>query len=318
MVLNNRRNMTKSLIVLLALSLVIALPGLAMAQTTTVVSVTTPGQVEAGEQFVINVMVEPGTEIAGVQFDLAFDPSLVTVDSVAEGTLLSQGGANTYFSPGSINNVSGNIDGVAGAIITPGQTVSSAGTFAAITVTAGAGGGTCLFTLSGVIVGDINGQPVEISVANGQVTINQPPVLDAIGSQSTNEGQSLEFTISATDPDSDPLTFSASNLPEGASFDTATATFSWTPRYDQAGVYVVRFEVSDGVLSDFEDVTITVIQLYEDWDVNGDAAANILDMILVGQHWDETGLTGWIREDTNEDGTISVLDMIVIGQNWTG
>jgi hypothetical protein len=132
------------------------------------------------------------------------------------------------------------------------------------------------------------------------------------------EGQPIEFTVSATDPDGDPLTFSASNLPEGASFDTATATFSWTPRYDQAGVYVVRFEVSDGVLSDFEDVTITVIQLYEDWDVNGDAAANILDMILVGQHWDETGLTGWIREDANEDGTISVLDMIVIGQNWTG
>jgi hypothetical protein len=132
------------------------------------------------------------------------------------------------------------------------------------------------------------------------------------------EGQPIEFTVSATDPEGDPLTFSASNLPEGANFDAATATFSWTPRYDQAGVYVVRFEVSDGTLSDFEDVTITVIQLYQDWDVNGDAAANILDMILVGQHWDETGLTGWIREDANEDGTISVLDMIVVGQNWTG
>ena len=132
------------------------------------------------------------------------------------------------------------------------------------------------------------------------------------------EGQALEFTVTATDPEGDPLTFSAYNLPEGASFDAETGTFSWTPRYDQAGVYVVRFEVSDGEFSDFEDVTITVIQLYEDWDVNGDEAANILDMILVGQHWDETGLTGWIREDVNEDGAISVLDMTVIGQNWTG
>jgi hypothetical protein len=132
------------------------------------------------------------------------------------------------------------------------------------------------------------------------------------------EGQTLEFTVTATDPDGDPLTFSAYDLPEGASFDAIMGTFSWTPRYDQAGVYVVRFEVSDGELSDFEDVTITVIQLYEDWDVNGDELTNILDMILVGQHWDETGLTGWIREDVNEDGTISVLDMIVIGQNWTG
>ena len=133
-----------------------------------------------------------------------------------------------------------------------------------------------------------------------------------------NQGKLLEFAISATDPDGHILTYSASNLPEGASFDAETRTFSWTPRYDQAGIYVVRFEVTDGELSDFEDVTITVVQIYEDWDINGDEVTNILDMILVGQHWDETGLTGWIIEDVNEDGTISVLDMIVIGQNWTG
>ena len=165
---------------------------------------------------------------------------------------------------------------------------------------------------------DINGQPVEVSLLSGQVNINQAPLLSNIGTQSANVGELLEFTVSAVDPDDDQLTYSAPNLPDGASFNAENTTFSWTPRYDQAGIYVVRFEVTDGELSDFEDVTITVIQLYEDWDVNGDEAANILDMVLVGQHWDEAGLTGWIREDANEDGTISVLDMIVIGQNWTG
>ena len=75
---------------------------------------------------------------------------------------------------------------------------------------------------------------------------------------------------------------------------------------------------TDGELTDSEDVTITVVQLYEDWDSNGDGAANVLDMVLVGQHWGEAGLTGWIREDTNEDGTVNVLDMIIIGQNSTG
>jgi hypothetical protein len=115
------------------------------------------------------------------------------------------------------------------------------------------------------------------------------------------------------------LTYSASNLPAGASFNTTTQTFSWTPRYDQAGIYPnVYFGVSDGTLTDSEDITITVLQLYEDWDVNGDEYTNVLDMILVGQHWDEVGLTGWIREDVNEDGTINVLDMILIGQHWTG
>jgi hypothetical protein len=131
-------------------------------------------------------------------------------------------------------------------------------------------------------------------------------------------GKLLSFTISASDPDGDPLDYSADNLPDGASFDPDTQTFSWTPRYDQAGVYSVTFEVSDGELTDSEDITITVLQLYEDWDVNGDGEANVLDMVLVGQCWGQTGLTGWIQEDTNEDGVIDVLDFIVIGQGWTG
>jgi hypothetical protein len=75
---------------------------------------------------------------------------------------------------------------------------------------------------------------------------------------------------------------------------------------------------TDGQLTDYEDVTITVVQLYEDWDINGDGVADVLDMVLVGQHWGEAGLTGWIREDANEDGTVNVLDMIIIGQHWTG
>jgi len=31
-------------------------------------------------------------------------------------------------------------------------------------------------------------------------------------------------------------------------------------------------------------------------------------MIMVGQHWNETGENGWIREDINRDGTVNVLD----------
>jgi len=133
----------------------------------------------------------------------------------------------------------------------------------------------------------------------------------------TNYLKPINFTLSAADSDGDPLVYSASNLPDGASFDPDTRTFSWTPRYDQAGTYVVRFEVSDGQLTDTEDVIITVVQPSDDWDINGDGDANVLDMVMVGQHWDETGQTGWIREDTNEDGNINILDIILIGQHWT-
>jgi hypothetical protein len=158
-------------------------------------------------------------------------------------------------------------------------------------------------------------EPVGPYMHNSRVIAN-PLVYTT--TKSVKEREPLDFALSATDTDGDQLVYSASNLPEGASFDPNTQTFSWTPRYDQAGVYTVHFEVSDGQFTDSEDVTITVVQLYDDWDVNGDGAANVLDMVLVGQNWGETDLTGWIREDANEDGTINVLDIIIIGQHWTG
>ncbi|MDI6889065.1 MAG: DNRLRE domain-containing protein [Methanocellales archaeon] len=107
------------------------------------------------------------------------------------------------------------------------------------------------------------------NVINGTVTrlspfvvvekVNRAPVLDPIGDKTVDEGQLLTFTISATDPDGDVLTYSATNLPAGADFDSVTQTFSWTPTYEQAGSYPgVHFEVSDGLLTDYEDITITV------------------------------------------------------------
>ncbi|RLJ01518.1 MAG: hypothetical protein DRP11_04260, partial [Candidatus Aenigmatarchaeota archaeon] len=90
-------------------------------------------------------------------------------------------------------------------------------------------------------------------------TINHPPKFNPIGNKIIREGNSLEFTVSAADPDGDALTYSASGLPEGANFDLTTHTFSWTPTSDQAGTYSVTFSVSDGKGGqDEETITITV------------------------------------------------------------
>ena len=88
---------------------------------------------------------------------------------------------------------------------------------------------------------------------------NQAPVLNPIGNKTVDEGNLLQFTISASNPDGDALTYSASNLPEAASFSPSTRTFTWTPDYEQAGIYHnIHFEVSDGSLTDSKDITITV------------------------------------------------------------
>ena len=87
---------------------------------------------------------------------------------------------------------------------------------------------------------------------------NHSPVIEPIGNKSVDEAKLLQFTIQATDPDNDSLTYSATGLPQGASFDPATKTFTWTPTYSQAGTYNVTFTVSDGTLAVSETISITV------------------------------------------------------------
>jgi hypothetical protein len=85
---------------------------------------------------------------------------------------------------------------------------------------------------------------------------NRPPVLAAIGSKSVSENSLLTFTISATDPDADTVTYSATGLPTGATL--TGRTFSWRPGYTQAGTHNITFIASDGALQDSEVVAVTV------------------------------------------------------------
>lgn len=87
---------------------------------------------------------------------------------------------------------------------------------------------------------------------------NRAPALVPIGPQTVNEGQPLVLTVSADDPNYNPITYDASPLPLGASVDATTGQFAWTPDYAQAGSYPVTFTASDGTLTDEELVTITV------------------------------------------------------------
>jgi len=93
---------------------------------------------------------------------------------------------------------------------------------------------------------------------------NIEPVLDAIGNKEVNEGELLSFLVTASDIDRDPLSLFAytEDILEGFIFvdnGNGTGTFSWTPTFDNAGVYVFTFDVSDGQIPGFDSEDITII-----------------------------------------------------------
>ncbi|HET7497871.1 MAG TPA: PKD domain-containing protein, partial [Candidatus Eisenbacteria bacterium] len=79
--------------------------------------------------------------------------------------------------------------------------------------------------------------------------VNHEPVVTAPATASGDEGTLITFTVSATDADGDHVTLTMLGGPSGATFSDNgdnTGTFSWTPGFNQAGVYTVNFQGSDG------------------------------------------------------------------------
>jgi PKD repeat protein len=87
-------------------------------------------------------------------------------------------------------------------------------------------------------------------------TAGGDPVLSLIGDKQAVAGQTLTFTVAATDSDGDTLVYTATGLPTGATF--TNRVFSWTPGPGAAGTHQVTFTVSDGSTQDSETITITV------------------------------------------------------------
>ena len=105
---------------------------------------------------------------------------------------------------------------------------------------------------------------LEISVAaltNNAPTINNPTI-----NYSVIENQTAAFTVSATDPDGDVLSYSISGSDSSKlNIDSnGTVTFQSTPDYENPvdigtnNIYDISVSVSDGVLSATQNFTITV------------------------------------------------------------
>ena len=57
------------------------------------------------------------------------------------------------------------------------------------------------------------------------------------------------------------------------------------------------------------------------YDLNNDGIVNLMDLIMVAQHFGEHGYPGWIKEDISgvegiPDGEINIFDMIAIANHW--
>jgi len=90
---------------------------------------------------------------------------------------------------------------------------------------------------------------------------------------SYNQGELISFTVTATNTSGSQITLSASSLPANAGFGIGgsvtgnsplSGDFTWTPDFNQSGLFSIRFTGVDGGGTTIRDITVQVNELQYD------------------------------------------------------
>lgn len=109
-----------------------------------------------------------------------------------------------------------------------------------------------------------SGSPAQFDEEVIMVTVdevNEPPVIDAIPTQTVDEMTLLTFTAPATDPDlpAQSLVYSLVGEPAGMTIQPSSGQVTWTPTEAQGpGSFTFHVVVSDGQVSDSTSVLVNV------------------------------------------------------------
>ena len=125
--------------------------------------------IHAGDTFTLDINVEDIFDLAGWQFDIAFDPAAFEAIDVNEGDFLKMDGGSTFFQSGSIDNGAGKIGGLSAARLST-QGVTGIGTLVEVTFKAKAAGETEL-ALQNVQFGDVTGTPIPAGPHQIRITV---------------------------------------------------------------------------------------------------------------------------------------------------
>jgi hypothetical protein len=137
---------------------------------------TTAPTVSVGDSFVVSVDITGVVDLYGFQFDLGFDPTLLSfTGGTLEGAFLPSGGA-TFFLPG-VDNGGGAVEATADSLISAISGVSGDGILATFDFTA-TGTGVSALTLANVFLLDSNLGFINFETTRGTITsVPEPATL---------------------------------------------------------------------------------------------------------------------------------------------
>ena len=125
--------------------------------------------IDAGDTFTLEIRAEDIYNLAGWQFDIAYNAGLLELVEVIEGDFLKTGGGATFFQRGTIENRTGKIKGLSSARLSENG-VSGTGTLLSVTFTAKTTGRTQL-RLDNFQLASITGKPIDAGPHEVVITV---------------------------------------------------------------------------------------------------------------------------------------------------
>lgn len=132
-----------------------------------------PAPAVVGSPVTLSVLIDGITDLYAFQYSLAFNPSLLQVTGVSEGSFLSAGGG-TFFGAGTVDNTAGTVSFLFDTLVGSLPGVSGSGTLATISFSA-IGGGTSALSFSDVFFYNSLLAPIAVQATNGSLTVSAVP-----------------------------------------------------------------------------------------------------------------------------------------------
>lgn len=241
-----------------------------------------------GDTFTINITAEDafvaGDNAISFNFVLNYDPTIVSLGAVTTGSITSNWTINSSGSAGTLN---------VGAFAT-GTAMTGTGTIARITATALTTGSTAL-ALSGVT---INAGVPMYGDKDGSVTViaNTAPTVDSKVATVAEDG-SVAITLTGSDVNNDPLTFSIVTNPTHGTVTLAGSVATYRPSANYNGTDSFTYRANDGYVNSAPatvNITVSAVNDPPVW------TAQMADRTVL----EDGGLVTFNYTATDADGTV--------------
>ena len=268
-----------------------------------------------GSSFSVDLVVNTSTGLLSWQSDITFDPSKMQCTGIEQGDFLSyyasvNGGVSVPILNPVINNQNGTISNIGYTVLGVGMGGrSGSGTLCVLNFVANSpANGTGMITPINVSLNDANGNSLpDVSIQSCNITVNWPtPVITGFSPTPAGRGDIVTI-LGSNFNNASSVTFGGTT-PNSFAIVSDTEITAVLGQNGSTGQVSVNTPGGTAVMSGFVFIPV--------WDVNRDGIGNILDVVLIGLHWNVTGTPGWIPEDINDDGVVNVLDVVILGLHW--